>query len=72
MLDYDTIKIAPGEEAYFTHHGRASLARMSLGEAAVAMGISRQRAHQLERKAILKLRLALQPLIDERWRKENG
>jgi hypothetical protein len=71
MLDYDTIKLLPGEPGHFTRLGGTTTALRSQQDVARMLGISKQRVHQLERSAILKLRVALQPLIDERWR-TNG
>jgi len=54
-----------------TRSGGTTTALRSQADVARILGMSKQRVHQLERSAILKLRVALQPLIDER-RGRNG
>lgn len=48
----ERIRVSPDEQGYTTRDGGKSKALMSLGDVAAHLGISRARAHQIERNAI--------------------
>jgi DNA-directed RNA polymerase sigma subunit (sigma70/sigma32) len=57
----ERIRLKPGELNAAHRGGRFDVAIRSMSEVARMMGITRSAVHQLERNALHKLRLALEP-----------